>query len=110
MYKMAQNGCNGRFTMYQLYIILAAQFCLGVCYYNEIGIKRDYNLAFIWMQQSSFQGVPAAMNLLGNMYVEGQGVDIDPVIGMLWYMQSAESREPAALYNIGTLFERGLGI
>jgi TPR repeat protein len=52
---------------------LAAQFNLGLMYYNGQGVTQDYSQAADWYRKAAAQGNAAAQYNLGLMYYNGQG-------------------------------------
>ncbi|KAJ3390990.1 hypothetical protein HDU84_006662 [Entophlyctis sp. JEL0112] len=88
----------------------AAQFCLGLCFYNGIAVTKCNSIAYKWCHSAAIQGHPGAMNMLGNLYTEGDGTIKLPSLGLRWYIRAAELKDAAAIYNIGTLFERGIAV
>ncbi|KAI8905864.1 hypothetical protein EDD86DRAFT_240931, partial [Gorgonomyces haynaldii] len=85
----------------------SAQFCLAICYYNGIGVKKNNQMAYYWSQRAAALDVKPAMNLMGSFCVEGIP-EHDYEMGYTWYTRAQD--EPSALYNIATLYERGLGV
>ncbi|KAJ3288230.1 ERAD-associated protein [Borealophlyctis nickersoniae] len=88
----------------------AAQFCIGLCYYNGIALAEDDAQAFKWCEKAAWAGHSGAQNVLGNLFIEGSGCAVNPAAGLKWYVKAAAQREAAAVYNIGTLYERGLAV
>lgn len=55
--------------------IAAAQYNLGVGYYNGKGVARDYKQAVYWYTKAANQGYANAQYNLGVCYYKGQGTD-----------------------------------
>ena len=69
----------------------AAQFSLGVMYYEGYGVERDYKLAHHWHLLAATKGYAAAQYNLGRMYFFGQGVPQDFIHSHLWFNIAAAS-------------------
>lgn len=87
----------------------AAQYCLGVCYHDGVGVERDACKAFQWYKKSAEQGHPRGQGILGYCYGEAFGCERDEVEAMKWYLKAAEQGESVAIYNVGYCLEEGLG-
>lgn len=88
----------------------AAQFVLATCYYNNIAVENNDELAFSWCLRAANADLPVAQNLLGNMYVSGRGVDKDNTAALDWYSRASRQNEPSAIFNLGTMYEQGAGV
>ena len=87
-----------------------AQYNLGVCYDNGIGIAQDEAEAVEWYAKAAEQGfVPAQLNL-GMCYANGIGVTQDYAEAAKWFRQSAEQGDAYAQYNLGVCYYNGKGI
>lgn len=54
-----------------------AQYQLGCCYANGLGVEIDMVEAVRWFALAAEQGVALAQHALGNCYYYGYGVDYD---------------------------------
>ena len=68
----------------------AAQFNLGVMYYEGRGVWQDYNQAAAWYRKAAEQGHAKAQTNLGMMYEKGQGVPQDYNQAVAWYRKASE--------------------
>ena len=62
-----------------------AQYNLGVCYANGIGVTKDEAEAVKWYHKSAEQGVADAQYNLGVCYNHGTGVTKDEAEAVKWY-------------------------
>ena len=62
----------------------AAQFNLGVIYYEGRGVQQDYNQAAAWYRKAAEHGHAKAQFNLGVMYKKGQGVPQDYAQSYMW--------------------------
>ena len=67
----------------------AAQFNLGLMYYNGKGVPQDYAEAFKWWRLAAEQRDAIAQSNLGSLYEYGQGVLQDNVMAHMWYNLAA---------------------
>lgn len=63
----------------------AAQFNLGLLYYEGQGAPQDYQQAEHWFQMSADQGYASAQRNLGELYYSGKGVKRDYVQSYKWF-------------------------
>ncbi len=88
----------------------AAQYCLGICYHDGLGVEKDPVEAVKWYRQSAEQGHARSQGILGYCYGQGVGVPKDQLAALGWYRKAAAQNESVAIYNIGYCFEEGLGV
>lgn len=62
----------------------AAEFNLGLLYYDGRGVSQDYPEAARWFERSADQGYAKAQYNLGEMYAVGKGVKRDYVQSYKW--------------------------
>jgi uncharacterized protein len=62
----------------------AAQFNLGLMYYDGKGVPQDYGQAAVWFERSADRDYGKAQRDLGEMYAIGQGVKRDYVQAYKW--------------------------
>lgn len=55
----------------------SAQYALGVCYHDGVGVDKDDRKAVYWYKLSAAQGHPRGQGILGYCYGEGFGVEKD---------------------------------
>lgn len=53
----------------------AAQYDLGACYLNGLGVEEDEKRALYWVQKAAEQDYADAQVVLGNFYSEGIGAE-----------------------------------
>ena len=88
----------------------AAQYNLGVCYYNGIGVEKDYVEAVKWYRKAAEQGRARAQSTLGVRYANGEGVEKDYVEAVKWYRKAAEQEEAFAQFMLGFCYYNGNGV
>lgn len=66
-----------------------AQNYVGEIYDKGLGIKPDYDLAFVWYKKAALQGYSKAQLNLGYLYERGLGVKQDKALAMEWYGKSS---------------------
>jgi tetratricopeptide (TPR) repeat protein len=67
----------------------AAQYSLGLAYFNGDGIIQDYGEAVYWYREAADQGYAAAQYNLGMKYFNGQGTSQDFIQAYLWFELAA---------------------
>ena len=87
-----------------------AQYILGGCYKNGLGVSQDYNEAVKWFRKSAEQGYAFAQCDLGYCYDNGLGVSQDHNEAVKWYRKSAEQGDAFAQCNLGACYYKGLGV
>ena len=80
-----------------------AQYQLGRCYANGLGVEIDMGEAVRWFTLSAEQGMAMAQYALGNCYYYGYGVDHDCVKAVEWYAKAAERGVSKAQCFLATL-------
>ena len=88
----------------------AAQYNLGVCYYDGDGVAKDYVEAVKWFRKAAEQNYAAAQYSLGLCYAEGQGVAKDQAEAAKWYRKAAEQNYAGAQYRLGFCYANGEGV
>src|SRR5687767_7422945 len=86
-----------------------AQYNLGNCYENGIGVKKDETKAFEYYKKSAEKGYNMAQNKLGILY-ESKGTEKDLKKAIYWYSKAAENGNQFAQYNLGIFYENGIGV
>ena len=87
-----------------------AQYEVGLCYANGIGVVQDCVESVIWFRKSAEQGDAEAQVALGSCYMRGEGVVRDFNEAMKWYQKAAKQDVAFAKYWIGFFYENGLGV
>lgn len=65
-----------------------AQFKLANVYLQGLGVRRDPQQAFYWMQQAAHAGDPYAQQALGFFYAQGIGTAVDAERAQYWQAQA----------------------
>lgn len=87
-----------------------AQFNLGVCYANGLGVEKDAKESVKWYRKAAEQGVAEAQLNLGVCYGSSLGVEEDATEAMKWFRKSAEQGNATAQFNLGVCYANGLGV
>ena len=87
-----------------------AQFRLGTCYYNGIGVEKDVVEAVKWWRKAAEQNNADAQFGLGYCYVYGWGVPKNAVEVVNWYLKAAEQTHANAQFNLGFCYVNGNGV
>ncbi|PJF16886.1 hypothetical protein PSACC_03306 [Paramicrosporidium saccamoebae] len=88
----------------------AAQYCLGICYQEGLGMPKQPMCAFDWYTKAAQQGNRNAEGILGYCYQEGVGVEKDEQQAVEWYRKAAFQGDNVAIYNLGYCHEEGIGV
>ncbi len=75
----------------------AAQFNLGLLYYDGRGVPQDFSAAARWFEQSADHGYVKAQHNLGAMFAVGKGVKRDPVQAYKWLSLCASTGDQACV-------------
>jgi TPR repeat protein len=86
-----------------------AQINLGVCYYDGMGVAKDYVEAVKWFRQAAEQNDAKAQNNLASCYLGGQGVAKDAVVAVKWFRRAAEQNDVKAQNSLGGCYAMGQG-
>ena len=62
----------------------AAQYWVGIVYYDERSDLQDYDEAEKWFRKAAEKGVVDAQRYLGEMYSKGHGLPQDYVLAHMW--------------------------
>jgi TPR repeat protein len=87
-----------------------AQFNLGFCYANGLGVSKNEAEAVSWYRKAAAQGYTAAQSNLGFCYGNGTGVAKDQVEAAKWYRKAAEQGYAVAQSNLGFCYWSGDGV
>ena len=88
----------------------AAQYNLGVMYYNGRGVVQSDQEAFKWFKKAADQGDADAQFCLGVMYRNGKGVVQSDQEAVKWYRQAANQGLANAQHNLGWMYANGQGV
>ena len=67
-----------------------AQYRLGHCYYNGLGVIKSYSKAVTWFRRAARQGYAVASFLLGECYRSGIGVEKNCNKAVKWFIKAFE--------------------
>ena len=87
-----------------------AQWLLGRCYDEGLGLERSDIHAIGWHLRAAEQGYPAAQNHVGSCYQNGNGVPQDEAEATRWYRRAAEQGYAVAQANLGWCYDAGCGV
>jgi hypothetical protein len=87
-----------------------AQFSLGVCYDEGVGVAQDSKEAVKWWTKSAEQGNAEAQNFLGVCYEQGIEVGKDDKEAVKWYRKSAEQGNAKAQDSLARCYQYGCGV
>ena len=87
-----------------------AQYELGFCYDEGIGVNQDLAQAVNWYRKAADQGHAPAQHNLANFYYFGVVVAKAPVQAISWYRKAAEQGHALAQYNLGVCYFNGIGV
>ena len=63
--------------------LVEAEYVVGGCYENEVGVKQDHSQANTWYQKAVKDGHKRAAYALGINYLEGRGIGKDVEAGIM---------------------------
>ncbi len=89
---------------------VAAQFDLGMRYYEGDGVDIDHTEASIYFQLAASEGDADAQFNLGTMFLKGEGVEKDASRAVFWYGNAAGQSHAEAQYNLGLMYHLGDGV
>jgi TPR repeat protein len=87
-----------------------AQYNLGCCYKDGIGVDKDPKEAVKWFNKAAEQGLREAQCRLGGCYEKGEGVKQDKKEAVNWYRKAAGLNEANAQFNLGCCYAEGEGV
>ena len=87
-----------------------AQFNLGICYRDGVGVTQDYVEALKWFRKVAAQGAAQGNIEVGYAYFWGRGVPENKVEALKWYRLSAKQGLPFAQYVLGVCYDLGEGV
>ena len=87
-----------------------AQYRLGTCYYNGLGIKQDGKEGVKWYKKAAEQGHAGAQCHLGLCYEHGWDVTKDMQEAIKLYRKAAEQGDAVAQSLFGLHYEFGRGV
>ncbi|OMH85760.1 hypothetical protein AX774_g673 [Zancudomyces culisetae] len=94
----------------EIHLLAPAQYALGLCYHDGIGVDVNEKKAFELYYKSAKQGNARGQGILGYCFGEGFGVNQNKEEAVKWYYLAAKQGESVAMYNLGYCYEDGIGI
>ena len=88
----------------------AAQYQLGWCYENGLGVERNIQIAVRWYEKSAAQNNTDAQAILGECYLYGHGIQKDKNKAIEWLKKAAlQKNHPAGQYAVGFCYSNRIG-
>ncbi|MCR3957032.1 MAG: sel1 repeat family protein [Gudongella sp.] len=91
-----------------------AVFQLGLCYFDNLGVKRNYNESFRLYLQAAEEGYPSAQCGVGNYYAIANPkydvCELSPQMALSWWLQAAEHGNSGAQCNLAGYYLSGTGV
>ena len=87
-----------------------AERMLGLLFRDGLGVEKNTQHAFNWINKAANRGDLEAQYALGRIYETGDGVTQDPVQAVAWFLKSAAQGFALAQNSIGLAYEFGRGI
>lgn len=84
-----------------------AQCCLGGCYRDGQGVKKDNKQSAYWYLKAAAQGNAYAQAVMGNCYEYGRGVDKNYTTAAVWYSRAAVQGDDEAAEALLRLQRKG---
>jgi TPR repeat protein/serine/threonine protein kinase len=91
------------------YVACNAQFLLGCCYSEGLGVPKDEKEAFFWYKEAAMNGFSLAQAYLGYCYFSGKGILQNQYEAVYWYTLAAKEGHSSAQTNLGICYEKGYG-
>lgn len=88
----------------------AAQYLLGMAFYEALGEVKDNEKAFAWLLAAAKQGDVLAMGNVSSLLFEGIGTPKDEAAAVTWCSKAAEQGDAAAFAKLGYFYHWGLGV
>ncbi|WP_349953139.1 tetratricopeptide repeat protein, partial [Bacteroides finegoldii] len=84
-----------------------AEYNVGVCYENGMGVEKNTVKAFEWYSKAATQGFANAEYSVGAFYYLGIGVERNITKAFEWWSKAAAQGFAKAEYNVGVCYENG---
>src|SRR5262245_54123378 len=81
-----------------------AQWRLGSCYEDGVGVEQDVDEAVRWYRKAAEQGDPRGQTNLGICYDRGSGVEQDKAEAVEWFRRAAEQGLAWAQNSLGLAY------
>ena len=87
-----------------------AQYGMGTCCANGLGVAKDNAEAVKWYLKAANQNLAVAQYNLGVGYRDGVGVAKDEEEAAIWFRKAADQNLAIAQYNLGVCYDNGQGV
>jgi TPR repeat protein len=87
-----------------------AQYMLGVCYREGMGVEKSMERAMIYIFDAAVQGLAEAQYEMGEMHGEKGGLLMCQQEAFLWYRAAARNGHIEAQYKAGNCYYNGVGV
>jgi len=87
-----------------------AQYDLGNCYYNGIGVEMDAPRAVSWFTKAAEQGYAPAQYAMSERYRYGRGVEQNDQKSFEWMKRAAEQNYLYAQTSVASKYATGEGV
>ncbi len=95
-------------SIFDKYLVDAANTQLGMIYVVGRGVEVDYAVAMEYFMAAS--DYPQAQYCIGQLYENGYGVDVDYEEAVNWYLLAADADYAPALTQLGYMYYLGNGV
>jgi TPR repeat protein len=89
---------------------VSAQYYLASIYYYGIGVTKDFDQSFNWMNKAAAQGMPRAQRRLALMYLNGEGVEANTSEALRYAQMAANENDSYAQNLMGWFYKNGRGV
>ncbi|KAI8822022.1 uncharacterized protein EV422DRAFT_495023 [Fimicolochytrium jonesii] len=93
----------------QTYEIPSANYALGLCYHDGVGMPRSPEMAVHFYRKAAAAEHPRGLGILGYCYGDGYGVEKDETLAFGYYLRAAQVGESVSMYNVAHALEEGVG-
>jgi len=83
---------------------------VGECYYQGIGVEKNYEEALRWYKKALAQGDESAYYCIGRCYLDGKGVEKNYKTAMRYMHKAYDCGIGRAAFQIGNCYLTGFGV
>lgn len=87
-----------------------AQYNMGVCYNEGLGVAVDEKTAVLWFHKAAGQKFTKAYYMLGWHYFNGRGVTKNYTVAVKWLQKGADDGDAEAQGFLGLCYKNGSGV
>lgn len=87
----------------------SAQFLLGHCYFNGLGVMKNEREAVRWFRKAAEQNFAKAQLILGLCYYHGDGIEHHQAKSADWFQKAAMQNNAEAQFSLGNAYSTGEG-